>query len=181
MQAPESDLNQDTPVTDQAVEAEVITGEAGEDAASSEQTVAAAQAEALEMRGLAQRIQADFDNFRRRNASARKEALEEGQVQALTAMLPVLDNLDRAVDAAKDSADASLREGVELVLKQFRDTFAKLGVEEIPAEGEPFDHNWHHAVLQAEGGPSGQVAEVLQKGYRLGEKVLRYSMVKVYA
>lgn len=150
-----------------------------------EQQAAEARAEdALKQRdeylALAQRVQADFDNFRRRNASARQDAREEGLCEAAQAMLPVLDNLERALAAAESGA---ILEGVQMVHKQFVAALGSLEVEEIPADGQEFDPNLHNAVMQ-EAAPedelSGKVAMVLQKGYRRGNRVLRCSMVKVY-
>ena len=128
---------------------------------------------------LAQRVQADFDNFRRRNQSVRRDAYDEGVRDTLAKLLPVLDNLDRA--AAAQGADENLREGVLMVLRQLNAVLQAAGVEEIPAEGAAFDPNLHNAVMQeaAEGAESGFVTGVLQKGYKMGDKVLRHSMVKV--
>jgi molecular chaperone GrpE len=129
----------------------------------------------------AQRVQAEYDNFRRRNASVRQDALDDGTRNAVEAMLPVLDNLERAMDAAKDD-QTPLAEGVAMVLRQFREALAGLGLEEIPALGEAFDPNVHNAVMQAEATEeyaAGVVCEVFQKGYRVRGRVLRASMVKV--
>ena len=128
---------------------------------------------------LAQRVQADFDNFRRRNQSVRRDAYDEGMRDTLVKLLPVLDNLDRAV--AAQGADESLREGVLMVLRQLNAVLQAAGVEEIPAEGAAFDPNLHNAVMQeaTEDAMSGAVTGVLQKGYKMGDKVLRHSMVKV--
>ncbi|MDR3051505.1 MAG: nucleotide exchange factor GrpE [Oscillospiraceae bacterium] len=154
---------------------------AGEDLA---QALAEAEAQRDEYLGLAQRVQADFDNFRRRNQSVRVEALEEGEADVLAKLLPVLDNLERAVSAAQDATEAQagpLLEGVDLVLRQLRDLLEKQGVSEINRLGEPFDAALEHAVLQGtpDEGEPGTVCEVLQKGYRTENRVLRYAMVKV--
>lgn len=128
----------------------------------------------------AQRLQAEFDNFRRRNQTLRADAYQDGKLDTLKELLPVLDNFERAI-AAKAETDAFF-EGVEKIYKQLLETMTKMGVEEIPALGETFDPELHHAVMQAEATedyPAGTVCEVFQKGYRTGEKVLRYSMVKV--
>lgn len=138
-----------------------------------------ASAQAEEYLNLAQRVQADFDNFRRRNESVRADAYAEGQRDVAKAMLPVLDNLERALDAA--GADDALRSGVELVLKQMRDTYAKYDVTPIDRLGEKFDPNLENAIMQgtAEDGEPGAVCMVLQKGYKMGDTVLRFAMVKV--
>lgn len=138
-----------------------------------------ATAQAEEYLNLAQRVQADFDNFRRRNESVRADAYAEGQRDVAKAMLPVLDNLERALDAA--GADDALRSGVELVLKQMRDAYAKYDVTPIDRLGEKFDPNLENAIMQgtAEDGEPGTVCMVLQKGYKMGDTVLRFAMVKV--
>ena len=128
---------------------------------------------------LLQRNQADFDNFRRRNASVRADSLEEGKRECIKALLPALDNFDRALQA-EGAGDESWREGVRLVHRQLMDSLQKLGLSEIEAEGK-FDPNVHEAVMQekAEGRERGDILAVLQKGYRVGERIVRHSMVKV--
>ena len=95
---------------------------------------------------LLQRNQADFDNFRRRNASVRADSLEEGKRECIKALLPALDNFDRALQA-EGAGDESWREGVRLVHRQLMDSLQKLGLSEIEAEGK-FDPNVHEAVMQ---------------------------------
>jgi molecular chaperone GrpE len=128
---------------------------------------------------MARRLQADFENYKKRTASTRAEALAEGKREVCAAMLPVLDNLERAAQAAGEQG--AVAEGVALVLKQLRGVLESLGVCEIPACGEAFDPNLHHAVMQAEkeGAEEGTVVDVLQKGYSMGDSVLRYAMVTV--
>ena len=96
-------------------------------------------------------------------------------------LLPVVDNLERALSAAGE--ESALRSGVELVLRQTKDALAKMGVEEIDPLGQPFDAELHNAVMQgsAEEGEPGTVCMVLQKGYKLGTRVIRHAMVKVVA
>lgn len=140
-----------------------------------------ARAKAAEYLALAQRVQADFENFRRRNESVRADAYAEGRKDTASLMLPVLDNLERALDAAAGSTDEALKSGVEMVLKQMLDAYGKLDVKPIDRTGEKFDPNLENAILQgtAEDGEPGTVCQVLQKGYMIGEKVLRHAMVKV--
>lgn len=140
-----------------------------------------AEAKAAEYLAMAQRVQADFENFRRRNESVRADSFAEGKRDVAAAMLPVLDNLERAAEAAAGSADESLRNGVELVLKQMNEVYKKLNVSPIDRLGEKFDPNLENAILQGteEEGEPGTVCQVLQKGYMMGEKVLRHAMVKV--
>ena len=153
----------------------------GEDALKKE--LEAANAKTAEYLAMAQRVQADFENYRKRNESVRADAFADGRRDVAAAMLPVLDNLERAVDAAADSADEALKNGMGLVLKQMTDIYQKLDVTPIDRKGERFDPNLENAVLQgtAEEGEPGTVCQVLQKGYRMGDRVLRHAMVKVVA
>ena len=150
------------------------------DAAALQQELESATAKAEEYLNLAQRVQADFDNFRRRNESVRSDAFADGQRNVITAMLPVLDNLERALEAAGESDDA-LRTGVEMTLRQLRDALNKLGVTPIDRLGEKFDPKVENAILQGspDEGEPGTVCAVLQKGYMVGSFVLRHAMVKV--
>lgn len=143
--------------------------------------LAAANARADEYLTLAQRVQADFDNYRRRNQNVRGEAFEDGARAFVTTLLPVLDNLERAIGAADTSADKALREGVEMVQRQLAEAFTKRGVTLIARKGEKFDPNLENAVMQGtpEDGEPGTVCEVFQKGYQMGGYVLRHAMVKV--
>ena len=140
-----------------------------------------AQAQAEEYLNLAQRVQADFDNYRKRNASVRADAYADGQRNVAGSMLAVLDNLERALQSAGD--DSPLRAGIELTLKQMRDVYDKMGVTEINRTGEKFDPNLENAVMRgnADEGEPGTVCAVLQKGYQMGGVVLRHAMVKVVA
>ena len=130
---------------------------------------------------LLQRNQADFDNFRRRNASVRADSLEEGKRDCIKELLPVLDNFDRALEAKVEcEQDEGWRDGIILVHKQLLDALQKMGLSEIETDGK-FDPNLHNAVMQGteEGKESGDIIQVFQKGYRVGEKIIRPSMVKV--
>lgn len=99
----------------------------------------------------------------------------------LCLLLPIVDNLERALAAAGE--EDALKSGVEMVLRQTRDALTKMGVEEIDPQGQPFDAELMNAVMQgtAEEGEPGTVCMVLQKGYKLGERVIRHAMVKVVA
>lgn len=176
---------------DKAAEAEAETpaepdSEAPQEAAEEAENPMAAQLEAAKAKtaeylAMAQRVQADFENFRKRNESVRADAYADGRKDVAAMMLPVLDNLERAVDAASDSKDEALKSGVELVLKQMQDAYQKLDVTPIDRLGEKFDPNLENAILQGtpEDGEPGTVCQVLQKGYRIGDRVLRHAMVKV--
>ncbi len=130
---------------------------------------------------LAQRVQADFDNYRRRNNAARSEAFDEGAVALAKTLLPVVDNLERAVNASENSSDVSLREGVVMVQRQLCEALEKRGIEAISRLGEKFDPSLENAVMTApkEEGEPGTVCAVFQKGYKMDKTVLRHAMVKV--
>lgn len=166
-----------------AQEAEIPAQEEQETppAGPTQEELDAAKAQAEEYLNLAQRVQADFDNFRRRNESVRADAYKEGIRSLAVVLLPVMDNLERAVDAAKESPDAQLREGVGLVLRQLSDVFQKQGITPIDRLGEKFDPNLENALMQGapEEGEPGTVCQVFQKGYQLDNHVLRHAMVKV--
>ncbi len=124
------------------------------------------------------RLAAEYDNFRRRTAKEREGIYTDAFGEALAALFPVVDNLERA---AQYSDGENVAKGVELTLKSVQDTFSKLGVTEVNPVGEAFDPNLHNAVMHVEDDTVGEsvVVEVLQKGYCRGERVLRYAMVKV--
>ena len=180
---PEEELQPEVPEEASGNETETAeeAPDQGEDALKKE--LEAANAKTAEYLAMAQRVQADFENYRKRNESVRADAFADGRRDVAAAMLPVLDNLERAVDAAADSADEALKNGMGLVLKQMTDIYQKLDVTPIDRKGERFDPNLENAVLQgtAEEGEPGTVCQVLQKGYRMGDRVLRHAMVKVVA
>ena len=124
------------------------------------------------------RMLAEYDNFRRSAAKEKDGIYADAYSDAIGALLPVLDNLDRAVGCTDAEA---LSGGLALTLKSFTEALAKLGVEEIKAEGETFDPNLHNAVMHVddESAGEGQVVEVFQKGYKKGDKVIRHAVVKV--
>ena len=132
-----------------------------------------------EMKNLAQRVQADFDNFRRRNASVYADSLAEGERNVIKELLPVIDNFERALNNS-ENVDQNYVEGVRLVYKQLMDVLTKKGLEEIDASGK-FDPELHNAVMQGESddAESGDILEVFQKGYKVKDRIIRHSMVKV--
>ncbi|MDL2206783.1 nucleotide exchange factor GrpE [Eubacteriales bacterium OttesenSCG-928-N13] len=131
---------------------------------------------------MAQRGQAEFANYRKRNEAARAEAFDDGIREALTGMLPFIDNLDRAIEAAQESGEqGALLEGIEMTRKQMQEATAKLGLEEVPALGEVFDPELHNAVMRSSEGEPGTILEVFQKGYSAKGKIIRYPMVRVAA
>ena len=128
---------------------------------------------------MAQRLQADFDNYRKRNATIRADSLDEGVRGLVKELLPVLDNFDRALENS-ENVDPGWVDGVKLVHKQLLDILQKNGLEEIPAEGA-FNADLHNAVMQeeAEVTESGTILAVFQKGYKVKDRIIRHSMVKV--
>lgn len=127
------------------------------------------------------RLYAEYDNFRKRSQKEKEGTYTDAYIDALTPILPILDNLERAAQYGSDDAESPLAKGLELTLKSFAQTLEKMGVSEIPALGEKFDPNVHNAVMHVDDETFGEneVIEVLMKGYIKGDKVLRYSMVKV--
>ena len=174
--------DEEIPVTvETAAEAQEAAENPAEQPAEAVDALAAAQAQAEEYLNLAQRVQADFDNYRKRTKAVRAEAYEDGAREFIKQLLPVVDNLERAV--SQESEDQSLLAGVRLVYRQMMETLEKRGVTEISRQGEKFDPNLENAVMQgdkSEGEP-GTVHTVLQKGYKLGDQVIRHAMVKVIA
>ena len=127
------------------------------------------------------RVQADFQNFKRRNSTARSDGYEEGAREVVAAMLPVIDNLERAIDAAVKAGDegSPMLDGVKMVLKSMLESAGRFGLTEIPAEGCEFDPEVHNAVMREETDDPGKVLEVFQKGYKVKDRVIRHAMVKV--
>jgi molecular chaperone GrpE len=130
------------------------------------------------------RTTADFDNYRKRAARERQDAVKFANEALLQKLIPVLDNFDMAIAAAtgaNEGAAQSLQTGVNMILSQLRNTLTEAGLEEIDATGKPFDPNFHEAVSQQETHdvPEGHVVQQLRKGYRLRERLLRPATVIV--
>ena len=129
------------------------------------------------------RLQAEIQNMSRRNKKEREAAVRYRSQDLGKEMLPVLDNLERALDTeVTDEAGESLKQGLEMVLESFYRALNSAGIEEIEAEGEPFDPNFHEAYAQVpaeDGQESGHVAQVYEKGYKLHDRVLRAAKVTV--
>ena len=123
------------------------------------------------------RLQADFENYKKRNRDTAKVMYDEGVADAIEGILPTLDNLEMAILSQKDE---SFRQGLELVKKAFLDALAKFGVQEIDALGKEFDPNIHEAVMNKDDPENaGKVVQVLKKGYIRNGKVLRHPLVVV--
>ena len=124
------------------------------------------------------RLRAEYDNYRRRSIKEKEGIYSDAYVDVVKEILPVIDNLERAI--AADGTLEDLKKGVEMTMKGCQDAFSKLGVEEIDANGE-FDPNFHNAVMHIEDESleKNVVAEVFQKGYKKDDKIIRHTMVKV--
>lgn len=140
----------------------------------------AAQRELEHRKDLLLRTAAEYDNYRKRTAKEKQSAYADATSEAVQAFLPVEDNLERAL-AQKECSAQDLRKGVEMVQKQMRAALGKLGVTEMGKEGEPFDPAVHSAIAHVEDKGSGEniVTKVFQKGYKIGDKVVRHAMVQV--
>ena len=128
------------------------------------------------------RLQAEFDNFRKRTLREKMDLIQSGGSDVLKAILPILDDMQRAIAASEKSDDiAALREGERLVVQKFIDTLKQKKVVEIEALDAPFDENLHEAVARFAAGEEkrGKVIDVIERGYMLGDKVLRFAKVVV--
>ena len=125
------------------------------------------------------RICAEYDNFRKRSQKERDNLYGDIKAETLKSFLPVYDNLVRAL--AQSTEDEAYRKGVEMIMNQFNSTMDKLGVTEIDCLGKKFDPAFHNAVMHVEDSETGEneIVEVFQKGFMMGEKVIRFAVVKV--
>ena len=126
------------------------------------------------------RLQAEFDNYRKRSVKEQQDFRDYALADALKSLLPILDSLDRALKTDAVSLQ-DFRSGIELIDKQFHDALARLGVEPIPAAGEVFDPNLHQAVqmVDTDEVEDHHVIDELQRGYRIKDRLLRPAMVRV--
>ena len=177
---PEKDVNQ-TPETPQEETAEV----------PEEQEIFTVTREQMEkMEGLAKalaaeqdkylRLAAEYDNYRKRTAKEKESLYTDAKIDTVNALLGVYDNLERGIAQYGDE-ESPHRTGLEMVFNQFKESLKKLGVETMDAVGQPFDPEKHNAVMHIEDENYGEntVVEVLQQGFTLGDKVLRFAIVKV--
>ena len=177
---PEKDVNQ-TPETPLEETAEV----------PEEQEIFTVTREQMEkMEGLAKalaaeqdkylRLAAEYDNYRKRTAKEKESLYNDAKIDTVKALLGVYDNLERGIAQYGDE-ESPHRKGLEMVFNQFKESLRKLGVETMDAVGQPFDPEKHNAVMHIEDESYGEntVAEVLQQGFTLGDKVLRFAIVKV--
>ena len=125
------------------------------------------------------RLAAEYDNFRKRSAKEREIIYSNARIDAITKLLPIYDNVERALKM--ECSDEAFYKGIEMIMTQLTEVFNDMGVTEIPATGEPFDPNLHNAVMTIENTDLGSniIAEECQKGFILGDRVIRFSTVVV--
>ena len=168
--------------TDAAADVETETNAAAAEAdktAELQQKIEALEKELADEKEKYLRLDAEYYNYRTRSLKEKQDAYDNALTKAVTEVLSVIDNFERALTA--ECADANFKKGVEMIFRQYTAILEKLGVKEIEAEGKPFDPNFHNAVSQITDENLGEntVAAVLQKGYIMGNKVIRHAMVTV--
>ena len=155
----------------------------GDDEQTPEQLLALARAEIEELKTQALYRQAEFENYRRRTIKEKADLVLNGSKSAVTALLPVVDDLERALPSMKKADDvAAVAEGVELIYQKFLKALAGLGVKQIETEGKDFDVDLHEAIAQVPGVPDeqkGRVIDCVEKGYTLNDHVIRHAKVAV--
>ena len=163
---------------DVAAEKEAAAAEA-DATAELQQKIEALEKELADEKEKYLRLDAEYYNYRTRSLKEKQDAYDNAITKAVTEVLSVIDNFERALTA--ECADANFKKGVEMIFRQYTAILEKLGVKEIEAEGKPFDPNFHNAVSQITDENLGEntVAAVLQKGYIMGNKVIRHAMVTV--
>ncbi|MFO7591487.1 MAG: nucleotide exchange factor GrpE [Acidimicrobiia bacterium] len=183
------DAAQAGPGVDGAPDEDAQVGEGNEVEVLDDETVEAAEAvveadlaelarERDDFRELAQRVQADFENYRKRVMREQTAVVERATEGLVTELLSVLDSFELALGTLEES-DEKVRKGVELVYSGLLGALERVGLERIPTEGAPFDPTVHEAVLQEDGDGEPVVVETMRSGFRLKGKVLRAAMVKV--
>ena len=165
--------------TEDTEEKEENTEEHTEEPADEQSEEDKLKAELAESKDKYLRLMAEYDNFRKRSAKERLELSASVKGDTVADILPVIDNFERALNT--ETEDEAYKQGIEMIFKQFNDALTKLGIEAIDPVGETFDPNIANAVNQIEDPELGEnvVAQVFQKGYRIGDKVIRYAMVVV--
>ena len=167
-------------MSEELTETEAPVEESGPEAPTPDDPLAVVTAERDEYLELAQRIQAEFENYRKRAAREQERLITHAHERLVRELLPILDDLERALDAAERHEEAQLVEGVKLVEQSLRNALRKEGLLEIETDGT-FDPHVHEALLtqSSDDAEPGSVLEVVQRGYRLGDKVVRPARVIV--
>lgn len=171
-------------VTDESsADADTMAGDRNTPKASSEELPSRDwEAEIAEWQDKYLRLQAEFDNFRKRTLREKMELVQSGSAECVKNFLPLMDDLQRALEAIEKSNDLeALREGVKLIAQKFRETLKKQNVKEIEALGLELDTDHHEAVARFDAGKEkkGKIVDVVQPGYKMGDKVLRFAKVVV--
>ena len=172
------DLEHELPASENEMEAGRERGVSGESSAS-ESELQKLRVERDSLLDRLARMQAEFENVRRRSAKEQQDFRDYAAADAIKPLLPVLDSFDRALQVKSDAAE--FRNGVDLIYKQLLTALAKLSVHPIAAKGEPFDPHYHEAIemVETSDAPDHQVIEELQRGYKFKDRLLRPAMVKV--
>lgn len=171
-------------VTDESsADADTMAGDRNTPKAASEELPSRDwEAEIAEWQDKYLRLQAEFDNFRKRTLREKMEPVQSGSAECVKNFLPLMDDLQRALEAIEKSNDLeALREGVKLIAQKFRETLKKQNVKEIEALGLELDTDHHEAVARFDAGKEkkGKIVDVVQPGYKMGDKVLRFAKVVV--
>lgn len=158
---------------------EILEEEVQEAAEPAQSEVEVLKAQLAQQEDKYLRLAAEYENYRRRTTKEKEAIWNDAKGNAATAFLPVYDNLERALK--QETADEAYKKGVEMTMNQLKTVLEKLGITEIEALGQTFDPNLHNAVMHIDDENLGEnvVAEVFQAGFQLGEKVIRFAMVKV--
>lgn len=178
-------------VTEQDSDADAAKGEESKDSekkekrrfgrkpSKEEEKIAALEKEKADLNDKFLRICAEYDNFRKRSQKEKDALYGDIKANTVTQFLPVYDNLERALK--QNTEDEAYKKGVEMIMTQFCTTLEKMGVTEIKCLGEKFDPTMHNAVMHVDDEEKGEneIVEVFQKGFKLGDKVIRFAMVKV--
>lgn len=175
--------NTNTPESGEPVAVETASESASDDVKTPEELLALAQAEIEELKSQALYRQAEFENYRRRTIQEKADLILNGSKSAVTAILPILDDLERALPSMKSSEDvAAVAEGVELIYQKFLKILEGLGVKQMDTKDKDFNVDFHEAIAQVPGVPDeqkGRVIDCVEKGYTLNDHVIRHAKVAV--
>lgn len=165
-------------VSEEAVQTEEVKETESKEMKELKEKLEKAEAERVATNDKYLRMMAEYDNYRKRSTKEKESAYADAYCDAIGAILPVIDNLERALAYSEGE---TLTEGVKMTLKQFEDTMQRLGINAYGERGEEFDPRIHNAIMQTEDPELGenQIATVMQKGYCKGEKIIRHAMVTV--
>ena len=177
---PEKNTAQQPTADEAAKTAETAKADETAEKSAEPETFTVTREQMEKMEGLAKSLAAEYDNYRKRTAKEKENLYADAKIDTIKALLGVYDNLERGLAQYGDE-ESPHRKGLEMVFNQFKESLKKLGVETMDAAGKPFDPEKHNAVMHVEDENYGEntVVEVLQQGFTLGDKVLRFAIVKV--